>query len=67
MVMDWALNTASEQTVKKLDRSEICIYETGKKTQEVLDCWLKEGTSAIAATAMITSHKKRRVENIELI
>ena len=65
--MDWALNTASEQTIKKLDRSEMCIYETGKKMQEVLDFWLKEGTSAIAATAMITSHKKRRVENTEIL
>lgn len=67
MVMDWALNAASEQTVKKLDRSEMCIYESGKKTQEILDGWLKEGTSAIAATAMITSHKKRKVENTEII
>lgn len=67
MIMDWALNNASEQMVKKLDHSEMCVFEAGKKAQEELDHWLKEGSSGIAATAMVTSHKKRKVVGTEIL
>lgn len=67
MIMDWALNTASEQTVKRLDNTELSILEAGRKSQEVLDHWLRDGTCAISATAMITSHKKRKVANTEIL
>lgn len=65
--MDWSLNSATDQSIKKLDFSESCIYETGKNSQAVLDTWFKEGSSAILATAMVTSHKKRKVTNEDLL
>lgn len=66
MIMDWALNGATDQA-RKLDWSEMRIFEMAKESQEVLDTWLKEDNSVIKASSMITSHKKRKITNADLI
>jgi hypothetical protein len=63
--MDWALNGAVDQ-VRKLDWSEMQLFNDAKKSQEVLDSWLKEDNDLIKASSMITSHKRRKITNADL-
>lgn len=66
MIMDWALNSAVDQS-KKLDWSETRIFEAAKESQETLNAWLTEDNNIIKASSMITSHKKRKITNTDLI
>lgn len=65
-IMDWSLNCSSDQ-VKKLDWSEHNLFESAKKSQDFFESWLKEENNIIKASAMISSHKKRKMTNIEFI
>ena len=63
--MDWALNGATDQ-VRKLDSSEMEVFSNAKKSQEVLDSWLKVDHDIIKASSMITSHKRRKMTNVNV-
>lgn len=66
MIMDWALNSAVDQT-RKLDWSETRIFEAAKESQETLNAWLTEDNNIIKASSMIINHKKRKITNTDLI
>lgn len=64
--MDWSLNGSCDQ-IKKLDWSEHSLFESARKSQDFFENWLNEENNIIKASAMITSHKKRKMTNIEFI
>lgn len=65
MIMDWALNDSADQ-IRKLDWSEVQIFNGAKKSQEMLDSWLKDDNDIIKASSMITSHKRRKITNADI-